>query len=67
MPIAFIACHKSSLDLVFKVTGIIKHFHIWKFLMWHKLSSLSMDFFIMSVDTSIEEVVNLHQTDQFDI
>ena len=60
-------CHKFDLDLVFKVTMIIENFHIWNFWNWHKLLSLGWKYFIIRIYTSVKELPNIHQPDQFDL
>ena len=63
----FIACHNFDLDLVFKVTMIIESFDLGSFLGGANCNPWDWKIFIMSVDTSIEDLPKIHQPDLFDL
>ena len=63
----FIACPKFHLEHVFKVTLIIESFHICNFESDTNCQLWFGRFFVMSVDTPIEELPNMGQPDRFDL
>ena len=61
------ACHKSDLDLGFKVSRIIENLTFGTFEGGTNCYLWVWNIFIMSVDASIEDLTSIHQSDQFDL
>ena len=62
-----VACHKFDLDLLFKVTKIIESLHVGTFEGGTNCYLWIWNTIILHVDTSIEELANINEPDQFDL
>ena len=66
-PRTFIARHKFDLKHVLTVTMIIENFMFETFESCTNCQLWVWNIFVTSVDTSIEKLCNMHQSDQFDL